>query len=466
MNKIELVFLAQRLVKEFEALDIRLDYSVESLRLIEDYINKNSTGSKFKKNSFFASDTDSKTFALGAYLGEVIRKNSVGVRWNTENSESPIDYIQETPDGSKAFTINKAFKRIYNGEEDSIHHFAVVMLRDLFKFEDAIPEEFYDPEDIRINKFGSSPIAIYSKAITANDGIVSHIYFEEGQWYFSGEDDSESKGGEDNFEYRFLDEIKLEHPEFAHMLKAKDKLRIVRQDDGSYRSQKQHKALFYDSHTIPSYQGDMKLNVLQWTKFNTGKVLKSFLALVLGSILMIKIHWIFGILFLGALLYNIWYWFMAFNRFKGGDVNPGKVISIDPTLVAVASDMRKFAGDYPILKIIETKLPIEDKVIDKIIPTVALYNDNPHNYPFWAEFHPVPVIQGIKDRHHIASILKNFSNTSLTTLENYIQKIGRKEVGIYKVDENTSNWKNFKHVDISKGISMEGPESENVENES
>jgi hypothetical protein len=465
MNKIGLIFLAQNLVKEFGKINIKLDYSIESLKLIEDYISKNSSGTKFKKNSFFAEDTDSKAFALGAYLGEVIRRNSLGVRWNNDNSESPIEIIQETPNGSKALTINKAFKRIYHGEEDSIHHFAIIMLKDLLKYEESIPDDFYDIEDIKINKFGNSPIAIYSRAITENNGIVNHIYYEEGQWYFSSADENESNSNEDNYEYKFLDEIKQEHPEFASMLKAKDKLRIVRQDDGTYRSQKQHKALFYDSHTIPSYQGDMKLNFVQWTKFNAGKVLKSFLALILGTVLMIKIHWIFILVFIGALLYNIWYWFMSFNRFKGGDVNPGKVISINPTLVAVASDMRKFAGDYPILKIIETKLPKEDRVIDKIIPTVALYNDNPHGYPFWAEFHPVPVIQGIKDRNHIDSILKNFSKSSLQTLDDYILKTKSKEVGIYKVDEENSNWSNFKHVDISKGVSMEKPIEEEKETE-
>lgn len=465
MNKIGLIFLAQNFVSEFKKLNIKLDYSVESLKKIEEYISINSKDLKPKKNSFFANDTDSKTFALGAYLGEVIRKNGNAVRWNNENSESPIEIIQETPNGSKALTINKAFKRVYQGEGDSIHHFAVVMLKDLFNHDEEVPDGYYDFEDIRINNFGNSPVTIYSNAINENNGIVNHIYFEEGRWYFSSADENESKSNEDSYHYKFLDEVKEEHPEFSHLLKAEDKLRIVRQDDGTYRSQKQHKALFYDSHTIPSYQGDMKLNIIQWSKFNFSKIAKPIIALVSGIVLMIKVHWIFVLLFIAALLYFIWYWFMAFNRFKGGDVNPGKVISINPTLVAVASDMRKFAGDYPILKIIETNIPKEDQVINKVIPTVALYNDNPHGYPFWAEFHPVPVIQGIKDRQHINSILNNFSKSNLKTLEDYILKTNSKEIGIYKVDEETSNWSNFKHVDISKGVSMEKPIDEGKENE-
>ena len=43
------------------------------------------------------------------------------------------------------------------------------------------------------------------------------------------------------------------------------------------------------------------------------------------------------------------------------------------------------------------------------IPTVALYNDNPHGYPFWAEFHPVPIAHGMNDK----GILKAGFETSL-----------------------------------------------------
>ena len=150
MNKIGLIFLSQNFVSEFKKLNIDLDYSLESLNRIEEYISNTFTDLKAKKNSFFAEDTDSKTFALGAYLGEVIRKNGKGVRWNNENSESPIEIIQETPNGAKALTINKAFKRIYNGEGDSIHHYAVVMLKDLLKFVDEIPYNFYDTEDLSL----------------------------------------------------------------------------------------------------------------------------------------------------------------------------------------------------------------------------------------------------------------------------------------------------------------------------
>lgn len=457
MNKIELISLAQTFVIEFSRFNLQLDYSIESLGRIEDYLEATFKDNKPKKGTFFFDERDSRCLALGAYAGEVVRRSGRGIKWKLADLEQPIEIALVTPNGATAFIINKAFKRIYHGSQDNLYHFAVVLLKELLKNESEIPQNYYDAEDIRIEKHGNSPIVIYSKNINEKDGKIHHIYHESGRWYFSGTEEIEKSSPEGYYELMFLSEVKEKHPEFAHLLIAQDKLRIVRQDDGSYRAHKQHKAPFYDSHTIPSYQGDMKLNVVQWIKYNLSRVFISSAILIVGFLLMIQVHWVFVFLFIAALLYNIWYWLKAFNLFKGGDVNPGKVISINPTLVAVATDMRKHSGDYPVLKIIKTQLPREDRELGKIIPTVALYNDNPHGYPFWAEFHPVPVVHGMNDLNYIDHMLRNFSAKQIESLKEYIMKLNVKEVGIYKVDEESSNWANYRHVDLSKGWKLEKP---------
>ena len=74
-----------------------------------------------------------------------------------------------------------------------------------------------------------------------------------------------------------------------------------------------------DSNSLASNPGRMSLSFLQWTKMNFSKVVKINSFLILTILLMVKIHWLFGILFIGSLLYNIWYWFGAYNKFKAGD---------------------------------------------------------------------------------------------------------------------------------------------------
>ena len=102
----------------------------------------------------------------------------------------------------------------------------------------------------------------------------------------------------------FLDEVKLKHPELADLLVPEDgKLRLARKQDGTYRVQKDTDSLFYDSHTIPEFQGDMKLNVMQWIQFNTMTVMKNIGWIVIGFLLMKNLHWGFGIVLL-CLLYT------------------------------------------------------------------------------------------------------------------------------------------------------------------
>ena len=177
-------------------------------------------------------------------------------------------------------------------------------------------------------------------------------------------------------------------------------------------------------------------------------ILKKVIFLALAYYLMTEVHWIFGVLFIGSLLYNFWYWVSTYSKFRAGDVNPGKVISINPDRVAVATNMTKFGGHYPILKIIETKLPKFEKKLGNFIPTVALYNDNPHGYPFWAEFHPVPISHGTTDRGLLRGKFNSFSQEDFETLDKYIEEVNSTEPGTYKVEKETSGWQKFPDVEV------------------
>lgn len=221
-----------------------------------------------------------------------------------------------------------------------------------------------------------------------------------------------------------------------------------------------YKAPFYDSNSLASNPGRMSLNFLQWIKMNSISILKKKIILIGSLILMIKVHWLFVILFLGLLLYNVWYWFGAFNKFKAGDVNPGKVISINPDRVAVATNMTKLGGNYPILRIIETKLPKFEKEVGMFIPTVALYNDNPHEYPFWAEFHPVPISHGTSDKSILKGRFETFSKEDFNKINKYLVEVNTIQEGTYRVEKTTSNWKDYPDVEVGSIRKMKAPKKD------
>jgi len=453
MNAIQIALSAQSFINEAKAYNLDLNYSLESLEKVEDYLRKTMPKPAMPiAKSLFADDMQIKTIGFGAYIGEIVRRKASHAKWNYEEGNSPWEIALIQPNGNTGFPINKAFKRVNNGEEDNTHHFARVFLTKIFDKDLELTEGFFTDVDSRLAKYGDSPITYYSNNITENGGIINHVNQSRGSWLFSYGQETE-----DDFDLLFLDEVKELHPDISDLLEESERSRIEKEADGSYRKQEAYKGMFFDSNSQASFQGNMKPNYIQWIKMNIGKVMRITIYPIISCWLMLNIHWSLGLIFIGTLLYNLWYWSGVKGKFGGGDVNVGKVLSLSPDTVAVATDMTKMIGSYPLLKIIKTKIPKEDREVGKYIPTVATYNDNPHDYPFWSEFHPVPVSHGIKNMEQRNYLMSKFTDDDLKQLNEFIEKAGSTEVKSYKINEVESGWKDYSHVDINKGVSMEGP---------
>ena len=221
--------------------------------------------------------------------------------------------------------------------------------------------------------------------------------------------------------------------------------------------QNKKRSLFYDDSTVAGNPGNIKMNALQWAKMNLSTVVKGIVAIVVGYLMMMEIHWVFGIVLIGALLFNFWYWITASNRFKMGDVNLGKVVSVNPDRIAVITDMTKMIGFYPIIKIVETKLVPMERQLNSFIPTVALYKDNPFDYPFWSEFNPTPLSYGTSDKFILQSRLNSFADEDYVELDRLLAQIGTIKPGTYKVDIEASDWKEYPDVIVGDLDTMKGP---------
>jgi len=147
----------------------------------------------------------------------------------------------------------------------------------------------------------------------------------------------------------------------------------------------------------------------------------------------------------------------VYNNFKAGNVSPGKVVSVNPDKVAVATNLSKTENNYPAIRIIETKLPKFEKEVGKFIPTVALFTNNRFGYPFWAEFHPVPISHGTTDMEIINEKFKTFTDEDFNKVEKYLEEINTINVGTYKVEKETSDWKNYPDVEVGDRFAMKAP---------
>ena len=85
MDKLGLIHLAQQFAFELSEQGLTMDYSLDSLKEVEDYIQKTFTkdGQPTSKSYFSGGDTEDRTLEFGCYVGEVVRRNGKDLKWNT-----------------------------------------------------------------------------------------------------------------------------------------------------------------------------------------------------------------------------------------------------------------------------------------------------------------------------------------------------------------------------------------------
>ncbi len=82
----------ESLVSIFHDFGVDLDYSIESLHRIENYLEENYPSNQDAKNPFPAVRVGVKIFYIGAYLGETLRKK-LGGNWQFDEHD-PLGQIR------------------------------------------------------------------------------------------------------------------------------------------------------------------------------------------------------------------------------------------------------------------------------------------------------------------------------------------------------------------------------------
>ena len=115
---------AARIVKTTRELDqIELDYSIESLKLVDEILEASRSFEGVTPLKIAAT-----LFGYGCYVGEVIIRNNPGAHWTTlteDETESSLNsgLVVIMPQGTQVNPIGKAEKRLLNGDLDSLAGF-------------------------------------------------------------------------------------------------------------------------------------------------------------------------------------------------------------------------------------------------------------------------------------------------------------------------------------------------------
>lgn len=134
--------------------------------------------------------------------------------------------------------------------------------------------------------------------------------------------------------------------------------------------------------------------------------------------------WISAALFLAM---NLLYWTRVSEHFDRGCANPGVVVSLDPMLIAVSTDLSKGDGVYRAIKIIHKELRRSESRSARVgtrVPTVALYEaGDDESTPHWKDFDPRPAECATTHWKEVERILSSFDEDDWSDLENGISEV-------------------------------------------
>ncbi len=138
----------------------------------------------------------------------------------------------------------------------------------------------------------------------------------------------------------------------------------------------------------------------------------------------------------GALATLGFYTYLKSRKFKTGDANPGVIVSLDPTLLAVHTDLAKDEIEFPAIKIVRTRITSVNGKPFKVgtcIPTVSQYLDSAgRDAMHWGDFEPEPAAYATSDEDSINRLASTFGKDQFDLLSKSLKQIPRPfEPGLY-----------------------------------
>lgn len=112
-----------------------------------------------------------------------------------------------------------------------------------------------------------------------------------------------------------------------------------------------------------------------------------------------------------------------------GCANPGVVVSLNPMLIAVSTDLTKGEGQYPAIKIIRKNLSTingRKPIMGTKVATVSLYSAGfDKNAPYWNDFYPLPVDCATGDSKVYRTVMNSFTDDDWAALRNGLSQVSR-----------------------------------------
>lgn len=126
---IEDVFEAAEWVSQaLQSSGYRADFSPSSLWHIDFFFDDHSRNGEPIPGGLLSEEVGKRLFAIGAYVGEVLRRN-IGGEWRGDDTDpqAEINVELRLASGARCWPVQRVIKRFRNGSEDSVAAYGIGM---------------------------------------------------------------------------------------------------------------------------------------------------------------------------------------------------------------------------------------------------------------------------------------------------------------------------------------------------
>lgn len=112
----------------FNSSGYHVMYDLESLRIIDRFFDEHSKNGKANPRGLLAEDLGQRLFAIGAFVGELIRKQKGG-EWVADDKDpaAEMNVQLRLPDGTNCWPVQRVMKRFQLGKEESLFAYGVAL---------------------------------------------------------------------------------------------------------------------------------------------------------------------------------------------------------------------------------------------------------------------------------------------------------------------------------------------------
>jgi hypothetical protein len=124
----DIVTAAEWIAKALNESGYQADFSMASLREIDRFFDENSADGRPLPDGLLGKNLGNRIFALGGYVGEVIRR-AAGGQWRGDDADpqGEINIALTWGDDSMIWPVQRVMKRLQNGRDDGLFPYGMIV---------------------------------------------------------------------------------------------------------------------------------------------------------------------------------------------------------------------------------------------------------------------------------------------------------------------------------------------------